>query len=46
MQTAAQAQAVTADDQAWSARRSALFILFGSAVLWAPVYLAIRLLLS
>lgn len=46
MQTAAQAQVISIDDQAWSARRSALFILFGSAVLWAPIYLAIRLLLS
>ncbi|MDG2520287.1 hypothetical protein P7B02_01945 [Caulobacter segnis] len=46
MQTAAQVQVIAADDQAWSPRRSALFILFGSAVLWAPVYLAVRILLG
>ncbi len=46
MKTVAQAQAIAIDDQAWSARRSALFILFGSAILWAPVYLAVRLLLG
>lgn len=45
MKTAVRSQVIAAD-QAWSARRSALFVLFGSAVLWAPVYLAVRLLLD
>ena len=46
MKTVAQTQAIAIDDQAWSPRRSALFILFGCAILWAPVYLAVRLLLG
>ena len=45
MRTNAAAYAA-AINPAWTARRTASFVLFSCVILWAPLYLAARLLLG